>query len=116
MLLKASYKQNKGHCMYNISKDEVAYVAQDGDYHNVYLSGMPMFIAFHGNSTVVAERFPNLIKAHRSYYINPKMVFSLSHQPDNMVEIKFKDGQTLSFSRSKTLHTSFIEQLEEQNG
>jgi len=43
------------------------------------------------------------------------MIFSLSHKPENMVEIKFKDGKELSFSRSKALHQLFIEQLE-KNG
>lgn len=112
MFLKASYKHHNGYKMYNIQQEDIVFVEQDGDYHNIYISGVPFFINCHGNGNTVSERFPNLIKAHRSYFINPAMMFSLSQKPDNMVEIKFKDGKELSFSRSKTLHTSFIEQLE----
>ena len=112
MFIKASYKQQKEHRMYNIDKEDVVYVEQDGDYHNLYIHKSPFFINFYGNGSVVAERFPNLIKAHRSFFINPNQVFSLSNQPDNTVAIKFKDGKELTFSRSKTLHSSFIEQLE----
>ena len=113
MFIKASYKQQNGHRMYSIEKEDVVYVEQDGDYHNVYLCGVPFFISFHGNGAVVAERFPNLIKAHRSFFINPTQIFSLSHQPDNMVEIKFKDKKEICFSRSKTLHQSFMQKLED---
>jgi DNA-binding LytR/AlgR family response regulator len=112
MFLKASYKQQNGHKMFNLNKEDVVFVEQDGDYHNVYVSGIPFFINFHGNGAIVSERFPNLVKAHRSYFINPEKIFCLSHKPDNMVEIKFKDGKELTFSRSKTLHNDFIEKLE----
>jgi DNA-binding LytR/AlgR family response regulator len=114
MLLKANYKQHKG-AMFNITQDMVAYVAQDGDYHNVYLDGRPFSISFHGSSAVVAERFPNLIRVHRGYYINPEQVFSINMAPENMTEIVFKDGKQLEFSRSKKLNQLLIEFLE-KNG
>jgi len=40
MFLKASYKHHFNHKMYNISQDDVAFIEQDGDYHNIYVSGM----------------------------------------------------------------------------
>ena len=114
MLLKANYKKHQG-TMFNITKDMVVYVAQDKDYHDVYLDSREFFISFHGSSAVVGERFPNLIRAHRGYYINPDKVFSISHAPDNMVVITFNDGKELTFSRSKNLHQSLIETME-KNG
>jgi len=83
--------------------------------YNVYLENRPFFISFHGSSAVVAERFPNLVRAHRGFYINPDQVFSINMAPDNMVEIVFKDGKQLEFSRSKKLNQSLIEFLE-KNG
>jgi DNA-binding LytR/AlgR family response regulator len=114
MLLKANYKEHKG-AMFNLTKEMVAYVSQDGDYHNVYLDGRPFSISFHGSSSVVMERFPNLLRAHRGYYINPEKIFSLEHKPDNTVTIVFTDGKTLSFSKSKQLHESFLKEVE-KNG
>lgn len=114
MLLKANYKQHNG-AMFNIKKEMVVYVSQDKDYHNVYLEGRPFFISFHGSSEVVMERFPNLIRAHRGYYINPDQVFSINSVANNMVEIVFKDGKQLEFSKSKMLHQSLIDSLE-KNG
>jgi len=110
MLLKANYKKHKG-AMFNLTPEMVVYVGQDGDYHNVYIDGRPFSISFHGSSSVVAERFPNLVRAHRGYYINPKKIFSVEHQPDNMVKILFSDGKEISFSRSKQLHDLFLEQI-----
>lgn len=108
MLLKANYKKHQG-TMFNITPENVVYVAQEGDYHDVYVDGRPWSMSFYGSSAVVNERFPNLVRAHRGYYINPEKVFSISHNADNMVTIIFKDNKELSFSRSKIMHQSLID-------
>jgi len=106
MLIKANYKQENGK-YYNIKPESITYIEQDGDYHKLHTEGKSELV-FHGNSYTIMERFPNLIRCHRSYYINPDMIYSLAHLAGNMVEVVFKDNSTVSFSRSKNFHNDFL--------
>jgi DNA-binding LytR/AlgR family response regulator len=109
MILKASYKNGDGHVLYNIHPDEVVYVEQNGDYHFVHLSDKRVKpISFHGNSAFIAERFPNLVKAHKSYHINPEHVFSIAYKDGSHVSVSFKNGIGIVFSKSKLFHLDFL--------
>jgi len=59
------------------------------------------------------EHCPRLLKAHRSYCVNPYQMLGYAVDTENQrVHLMFKNGTRLTIGRGRTVWDEFVEQFE----
>jgi len=95
---------------YIMSPDDVLAIEQEGDYQIVYLFD-GTFLKVNQTMDAAMDRFPCLLRVHRSYAVNMKYVVAYNFNAESKMTILFRNKTSISFSRSKQHHDSFIEEF-----
>ena len=100
--------------IYNITEGEVTFVEQDKDYHLVYILSEKEPIRVHGTLAVAMQTFPSLAKPHKSYLVNLNQVYCIANADSNVAKVVFRNGTSLSFTKSRELYQPFLTKFENE--
>ncbi len=96
---------------YSLDWRDILYVEQEADYENVVTCHGT--IRIHMTMEKMREHCPRLLKAHRSYCVNPYQMLGYAVDTENQrVHLMFKNGTRLTIGRGRTVWDEFVEQFE----
>lgn len=108
MIQKVSMRSEWWH--YNLPLSEIIYVEQEADYHHIH-TVRDGLVRKHGTMESLHNEYPGLLRAHRSYLVNPHKL--RAHRFDAVsgrIHLLFENGLKVSIGKGRSYYDEFTAQ------